>query len=115
MAVRSKSRAGSANSPSACRSGRRGVTVSILVVDDESDVAELYRQRFNDRGVADHLQIASSGFATLFTPTDPFRPPRTKTHCGSVENRPPSPPKTTEVVWICWAEAMTPPDDLVSA
>src|SRR5215475_1171483 len=23
--------------------------------------------------------------------------------------------QTTEVVWICWAKAMTPPDDLVSA
>ena len=32
--------------PAARRGGRDGVTVSILVVDDESDVAELYRQRF---------------------------------------------------------------------
>src|ERR1700751_1109602 len=35
--------------------------------------------------------IASSGFATFFTPPDSFRPTGPETHCGSVENGPPSP------------------------
>ena len=43
--------------------GRRGVTVSILVVDDESDMADLFRQRFRRevRQGTYAMQFATSG------------------------------------------------------
>jgi CheY-like chemotaxis protein len=38
------------------------MSVSILVVDDEPDVAELFRQRFRREGTPGHLCNALRGF-----------------------------------------------------
>src|SRR5436853_6764377 len=64
MAARSRSRASSASSPNSpydCRGDGRvleepGMSVSILIVDDETDVAELFRQRFR-REVREGLYV----------------------------------------------------------
>ena len=39
------------------------MTVSILTVDDEADIAELFRQHFPPRGAAGSLRVAFRGFS----------------------------------------------------
>ena len=58
------------------RSRRRGMTVSILVVDDESDVAELFRQRFRRevRQGTYAMHFANSGEEALEKLADGIEP-----------------------------------------
>src|SRR5213082_973052 len=85
MAARSRSRATPARSPSspyACRADRNpqhigdSVSVSILVVDDEPDVAELFRQRFRReaRQGTYVMHFAASGEEALAKLDDGVRP-----------------------------------------